>query len=66
MTDAIIQIFNAENIDEDEENTNRRILAEDQRNIVVNILHQILQPVFKRRVKTEVDLEISPDQVIKT
>ena len=57
--------FDAKEIHEDEENTNSKILAQEQKNSVVNMLHQILLPFLRRRVKTDVGLEIPPKKVRK-
>jgi len=57
--------FDAKEIHEDEENTNSKILAQEQKNSVVNMLHQILLPFLRRRVKTDVGLEIPPKKVSK-
>ena len=58
--------FDAKEIHEDEENTNSKILAQEQKNSVVNMLHQILLPFLRRRVKTDVGLEIPPKKVRKS
>ena len=55
--------FDAKEIHEDEENSNSKILAQEQKNSVVNMLHQILLPFLRRRVKTDVGLEIPPKKV---
>ena len=55
--------FDAKEMEEDETGVSERLLAQEQTNSVVNMLHQILLPFLRRRVKSDVDIEIPPKKV---
>lgn len=56
--------FDAKEIEENEEGTGEKIVLQEQRNSVVNMLHKILLPFLRRRIKTDVGLEIPPKKEV--
>jgi len=56
--------FDAKEIEESEEASTDKILQQEQKNSVVNMMHQILLPFLRRRVKADVGLEIPPKKEV--
>jgi len=56
--------FDAKEIQEDEEGTGKQIALQEQKNSVVNMLHKILLPFLRRRIKADVGLEIPPKKEV--
>jgi len=56
--------FDAKEIHENEENVSKEILAQEQKRNVISMLHQILLPFLRRRVKADVGLEIPPKKEV--
>ncbi|KAL3831416.1 hypothetical protein ACJMK2_023167 [Sinanodonta woodiana] len=54
--------FDVEHIGSDD--MNEQIVAEEQRNNILSMLHQILAPFMLRRVKSDVDLVIPPKKEV--
>ena len=56
--------FDAKEMDENEDEE-KRIVAQEQQNSILSTLHQILTPFLLRRVKADVDLDIPPKKEVR-
>jgi len=56
--------FDAKEMQENVESTNQMILEQERKNNIVNMLQQIILPFLRRRVKTDVGLEIPPKKEV--